>query len=317
MPVTDHRQAMARIVIPGGTGYVGSALAPRLVAAGHDVVVLTRGHPDTVDGVRRVHWDGRTTGPWVQELDGAAAVVHLAGRRVDCRPTRSNVDELIASRVDSVRVVGEALRALAVPPPTWVQLATLAIHGEGGDELITEQTVPSGLGPRQMVTVALAWERAVDWASAPCRRSVLLRAGIAIGGEDDPATQRLAQLVGLGLGGAVAGGQQWVSWLAEGDLLRIVERALDEQVAMDGLYNATAPTPVTNAQMMATYRDALGVRVGLPAPAIATRVGAWLLGSDPALALTGRRAVPHRLLDEGFRFQTTDLAEAVETALAG
>lgn len=306
---------MGRIVIPGGTGYVGSALAPRLVAAGHDVVVLTRGRARTERGIRHVTWDGATTGEWVAEVDGADAVVHLAGKRVDCRPTRRNVDELITSRVDSVRVVGQALREVAAPPPTWVQLATLAIHGEGGDRILTDDTVPSGVGPRQMVTVALAWERAVDWASTPCERTVVLRAGIAIGGDEDPATARLRQLVQLGLGGAVAGGEQWVSWLAEQDLLRIMERALDEQVAMRGVYNATAPGPVTNAEMMATYRDALGVRVGLPAPSVATRVGAWLLGSDPALALTGRRAVPARLLDEGFEFEVTDMAAAVASAL--
>lgn len=306
---------MARIILPGGSGYVGSALTPRLVAAGHDVVVLTRGGDRVADGVRFVHWDGATRGAWVDHLDGADAVVHLAGRRVDCRPTRRNVDELVTSRVESVRVVGEALRHVESPPATWVQLATLAIHGDTGDRVLTDDTVPSGVGPRQMVTVALAWERAVDWASAPCERTVVLRAGIAIGGQDDPATARLGQLVQLGLGGAVAGGDQWVSWLAEQDLLRIIERALDKGHGMRGVYNATAPTPVTNAELMATYRDALGVRVGLPAPALAVRIGAWLLGSDPALALTGRRAVPQRLLDEGFAFEVTDLADAVVRAV--
>lgn len=305
---------MATIVLPGGSGYLGSALTPRLRDRGDRVVILTRGASGVRDGIEHVTWDGRTVGAWSEVLDGADAVVHLAGRRVDCRPTRANVDELVRSRVESVRAVGAAVRAVARPPRTWVQLSTLAIHGEGGDHVITDETVPSGLGPRQMVTVALAWEHAANWAAATTDRAVVLRAGIALGGDDDPATARLRQLVRLGLGGAVGGGEQWVSWLALEDLLRIVLRALDEPT-MRGTYNATAPTPVSNREMMRTYRGLLGVPVGLPSPAAVTRVGAWLLGSDPALALTGRRAVPSRLLDEGFEFTQGSFADAARRAL--
>lgn len=310
---TDHGQW--RIVLAGGSGYLGRHLSRMLVARGDDVVVLTRGRATTVDGVRYVHWDGVTLGPWAAELEGAHAVVHLAGKRVDARPTRRNVDELIRSRVQPVRVVGEAVRACDVPPGVWVQLSTLAIHGDSGDRLLDESVLPTGIGPRQMVTVALAWETAFRQASREIDRTVLLRPGIALGGDDDPATARLRQLCRLGLGGPVAGGRQWVSWLALGDLLRIIVRAIDRD-DVHGLYLATAPEPVTNAEMMRTYRRHLHRRVGLPAPAVATKVGAWLMGSDPALALTGRRGVPRRLLDEGFTFETTSFDDAVATALA-
>lgn len=304
-----------RIVLPGGSGFLGRALARRLTDRGDDVVVLTRGQAGRRDGIEHAHWDGVTLGGWVSALEGAAAIVHLSGRRVDCRPTRSNVAELIRSRVDPVRLVGDALRQMDAPPPVWVQAATLAIYGDGGDDVITEQTPVSGRGPAQMVQVALAWEHAYVDATAGVERAVLLRIGVAVGGDGDPATRRLTTLVRLGLGGAVAGGRQWLSWIALPDLMDGIERAVDDP-AMRGTYLLTAPAPLRNRDVMATFRAALGRRIGLPAPAWLTRLGAPLLNSDPELALTGRRAHPQRLLDMGFLFRHTDFTSTVRAALA-
>jgi len=150
---------MARIVIPGGTGYLGRALASKLLHRGDDVVVLTRGRDRVEGGVRLVHWDAETVGDWIEHLDGADAIVHLNGRRVDTRATRGNIDELISSRVQPVRVIGHALSWCSAPPPVWVQSSSLAIFGDGGDAVIDESTTPSGIGPRKMVTVCLAWCR--------------------------------------------------------------------------------------------------------------------------------------------------------------
>ena len=306
---------MARIVVPGGTGYLGQALATPLRARGDEVVVLTRGPARRGDGWRAVTWDGVTVGDWAAELDGAAAIVHLSGRRVDTRATRANVDELISSRVEPVRVVGEALARCATPPPVWVQSSSLAIFGEGGDVVLDERSTPSGVGPREMVTVCLAWEAAFRLATAGVARPVLLRIGIGLGGAGDPATAKLARLVRLGLGGRVASGRQWVSWVALDDAIAVLLRALDDPT-MEGTYHVTSPNPVTNAEMMATYRRLLGRQLGLPAPALMARVGAPLLGSSASLALTGRRCVPTRLLAEGFTFGQPDFEPAAEAALA-
>lgn len=306
---------MNRIVLAGGSGYLGSHLARVLGDRGDEVVVLTRGQGRTDHDVRYVHWDGAAVGPWAAVLEGAAAVVHLAGKRVDCRPTRSNIDELIRSRVQPVHVIGQAIDRCEDPPEVWVQLSTMAIYGDSDDTPLEEDTPPSGLGPRQMVTVALAWETAFRQVSHTVPRRVLLRAGIALGGEDDPATARLQLLARLGLAGPIAGGDQWVSWIALDDLLRVIVRAIDHR-GMQGLYHATAPEPVTNAQMMEAFRQEVGARIALPSPAILTTIGAWLLGSDPALALLGRRGYPRRLLTEGFEFAITDFTEAVRTALS-
>jgi uncharacterized protein len=306
---------MRRIVIPGGTGYLGDALATELVARGDDVVVLSRGSTSRVPGVRTVHWDASTLGEWATELDGSHAVVHLTGRRVDTRATRRNIDELISSRVQPVRVVGEAMARCSAPPPVWVQSSSLAIFGNGGDTVIDERTTPTGIGPREMVTVCLAWEAAFQLASAGVPRTALLRIGIGLGGKNDPATVKLAQLVRLGLGGRVGSGRQWVSWIALGDLLRVMLLAIDEKW-MVGTYHVTSPNPVTNDEMMRTYRRLLGRRFGLASPAIVANLGAPLLGSSASLALAGRRAVPTRLLEAGFVFSEPNFASAARTALA-
>lgn len=235
---------MARIIIPGGTGYLGRALASKLRQRDDDVVALTRG-PDRVDdGVNMVHWDAETVGDWVEHLDGADAIVHLNGRRVDTRATRRNIDELISSRVQPVRAIGHALSCCASPPPVWIQSSSLAIFGDGGDAVIDESTTPSGIGPREMVTVSLAWEGAFRQASADTKRTVLLRMGIGLGGTGDPATAKLAQLVRLGLGGKVGSGRQWVSWVDLDDLLDVMLRAIDDPT-MKGTYHVTSPNPVT------------------------------------------------------------------------
>ncbi|MBW3651355.1 MAG: DUF1731 domain-containing protein [Actinobacteria bacterium] len=279
------------------------------------MTILTRGRSAPGQRCEFVHWDGRSPGAWARAIEGADAIVHLSGKRVDCRPTRRNLNELIASRVDTVRAVGNALETCDAPPPVWVRLSSLAIFGDGGDAVIDEATPPSGRGPAQMVQVCLAWEAAFAGATAGIPRTVLLRAGIGIGGSGDPATDRLAWLVRRGLGGRAGTGTQWVSWVALDDFLEAMVRAIDDG-SMAGLYHVTSPNPITNAEMMATYRELLGRRVGVPAPAALTYLGAILLGSDPALALTGRRCVPARLLEEGFEFSIPTFPEAVAKALA-
>jgi uncharacterized protein len=305
---------MSKIVIPGGSGFLGKALAARLLERGDEVVILSRSADNGVAGTRTVLWDAESIGPWASELDGADAIVHLTGRRVDVRRTRRNVDELISSRVQPVRVIGGALAQCAAPPPVWVQSSSLAIFGEGGDTIISEASTPTGIGPREMVTVCLAWEAAFHQASAAVERAVVLRMGIGLGGRDDPATAKLAQVVRMGLGGRIGSGRQWVSWVGLDDLLSVMTLAIDDP-AMVGTYHVTSPNPVTNAQMMTTYRRLLGRRIGLQSPAWLVRIGAPLLGSSASLALTGRRVVPTRLLEHGFRFTQLDFERVARSAL--
>ncbi len=306
---------MAKIIIPGGNGYLGLTLGKLLVDRGDEVVVLSRRKSETNDDIRFVQWNGNSLGDWVNELDGADAMVHLTGRRVDVRSNKKNIDDLINSRVQPVRVVGEAIKQVQNKPKLWIQSSSLAIYGNGGDQLIDENFTPDGLGPREMTTVCLAWENAFEMASQNISRKVLLRIGIGLGGKGDPATKKLSQLTKFGLGGKVGNGKQWISWIDLRDLMRIFIRAIDDD-SMNGTYLATSPHPVTNQEMMSSFRNILGKKIGLPTPAIVARLGAPFLGSSGNLALYGRRCIPQRLIDEGFKFEHDDFKDTLRFALS-
>lgn len=294
-----------KIVVAGGSGALGRRLCKDLAERGHEVVVLTRRvRPGPF---RQVEWDGRTVGPWSAELEGSA-VVNLAGELVDRRPTPVNVDLLTRSRVEPTRALVAASRLLSAPVPVWIQASTLAIYGDAGDQVLDE-TAPVAEGPPQMAGVARAWEEAVQDARAD--RLVVLRTGIVLD-NDTPALDRLASLTRWGLGGRVSSGRQWISWIHIEDWLAIVREALESASdGLEGVVHATGPDPVRNADLMAALRVALRRPPAPPTPAVLVRLGAMLLRTDPALALTGRRAVPARLLAGGFRFAHPRLDEAL------
>ncbi|MBX2852820.1 MAG: TIGR01777 family oxidoreductase [Phycisphaeraceae bacterium] len=295
------------IVVAGGTGFLGQGLAKRLEEIGRPVVVLGRHKPKGRCYGRWVYWDGRTVGGWAGELDRASAVVNLAGRTVDCRKTPDRCDEILRSRVDSVNVIGEALRTCGDPPTVWVQAATAHIYGDPPGAVCDESAeFGFGLAP----FVGQRWEAALDAACPPEVRSVVLRTSFVLGntGGAFPVLRRLAR---LGLGGKIGNGKQWISWLHIGDMVRILMRAIDEP-GMSGVYNVTAPQAVTNADFMRRLRQAVGVPIGLPSPGWLVRLGAaTLVDTDPELPLYGRNVVPKRLLDEGFVFEHPDLDAAL------
>lgn len=307
-----------RIVIAGGSGTLGRALSTTLVKRGHDVVILTRsprpGPPDQHRGVRDVLWDARTVGPWKSELDApGTAVVNLAGRLVDARPTPENIADLTRSRVEATIALVEASRQLEHPLEHWVQASTTAIWSDAGEQRLDE-TSPVPVGLPQMTGVAERWEHALD--GARCDHQVVLRTGIVLEA-GTPALDRLLLLARWGLGGAVGTGRQWVSWIHVEDWVRIVLAALGlEQPGLPaGIVIASAPHPVQNAELMRTLRRAVGRPFGLPTPAPLLRLGAALLRTDPALGLTGRHATSRVLDDVGFQFRYPHLEDAVAALL--
>ncbi|NYJ01854.1 hypothetical protein HNR19_002552 [Nocardioides thalensis] len=293
-----------KVVIAGGSGALGRRLCEHLEVGGHEVVVLTR--RPRPGRFRQVEWDGSSVGAWSAELEGSA-LVNLAGELVDRRPTAANVELLTTSRVEPTRALVTASATLAEPVPVWLQASTLAIYGDAGDEVLDE-TAPPADGPPQMAGVAKAWEKSVEGANT--RRLVTLRTGIVLD-NGTPALDRLLSLAKWGLGGRVGPGTQWISWIHIDDWLAIVSFLLDPGTAMAGTVHATGPRPVRNAELMAALRRNVGRPAAPPTPAAMVRLGAVALRTDPALALTGRRAVPARLLDAGFEFDHPDIDEAL------
>jgi uncharacterized protein (TIGR01777 family) len=295
-----------RIVLAGGSGFLGKSLAQVLVARGCEVVVLTR-QPSSQGGLaREVFWDGRQLGSWTESLDGADAVINLAGRSVNCRYNEANRAEINASRVDSVRVVGEAIRRCAHPPRVWIQSSSLAIYGDTGDRWCDE-SAPEGEG--FPVDTCRLWESAFNESPTPGVRRVLLRIGFVLGKEGG-ALQTMGRLTRLGLGGSAGSGRQYISWIHLADMNRIFAAALDRE-DLAGVFNVATPEPVTNAEFTGELRRALRRPWSPPVPAWAVRIGCWLMRTEACLALTGRRCFPERLVRHGFSFRWPRLKDAL------
>jgi hypothetical protein len=303
-----EERAPHKVVLAGGSGTLGRRIASDLAGLGHEVVILTR-EPRPDLPYRQARWDGRTVGEWAAELSGAA-VINLAGQIVDRRPTAANIELLTRSRVEPTTALVRAASELVDRPPVWLQLSTVAIFGDAGETIVDESSEPA-TGPPQMAGVARAWEAAA--ATLPTDRRVLLRCAVVLD-RDTPALDRLGGLTKAGLGGRIGPGTQWFSWLHITDLLAVIRLCLtDDRVS--GTVHATAPQPVRNAELMAQLRRVLHRPIGIPSPAPLVTLGAVLLRTDPALALTGRRCVPTRLRELGFEFAYPDLSGALEHLL--
>ena len=296
---------MKRIILAGGSGFIGQALAPVLLANGYHVVVLGRGAARREAGVDYLQWDGRTLGDWANAIDGAEAIVNLTGRNINCRHTAENRREIIRSRVDSVRVLGDAIAQAAAPPSVFVQTSGVGYYGDTGDHIADEE---AALGSDFTAEVCRQWEGAFNALNLPATRKIILRLGVVLGREGG-ALPVLEKLTRFFLGGAVGSGRQFMSWVHLADVIRMFGAAI-EQTELTGVFNATAPEPVTNSDFMRELRRALHRPWSPPVPAPFARAGAWVMGSDGDLALLSSRCVPRRFLEHGFQFQFPNLRAA-------
>ncbi len=303
-----------KIVLPGGSGQVGQLLARWFGRQGHEVVVLCRSAG--VPAGRVVPWDGRTLGPWAEELDGADAVINLAGRSVSCRYTEANLKQMYDSRIDSARVVGEAIARASRPPRTWLQMSTATIYAHRHDAPNDEATGRIGGGEPDApaywgfsVKIARDWERAQAEVDTPATRKVALRAAMVMSPDRGGIFDVMLGLVRRGLGGSAAGGAQYVSWIHDRDFVRAIDLLLARD-DLSGPVNLAAPGPLPYRDFMAAFRAAWGTGVGLPAARWMLSLGALIMRTDTELVLKSRRVVPGRLLESGFAFDFPAWPEA-------
>lgn len=303
-----------KIVIPGGAGQVGTLLARAFHAAGHEVVVLSR-KPSKAPW-RVLAWDAATLGNWAVELEAAEVVINLAGRSVNCRYTAENRRQIKESRVNSTRVVGEAIARAAQPPRVWLQASTATLYAHRFDAPNDEASgLLGGSEPnapdtwRFSIDVATAWERAATDAVTPHTRKVLLRSAMTMSPDRGGIFDTLLGLVRAGLGGQSGDGRQYVSWIHAQDFVRAIDWLIEHD-SFEGPVNLAAPNPIPNAELMRTLRAAWGIPLGLPATAWMLEIGAFFLQTESELILKSRRVIPGRLLQSGFTFQFPTWAEA-------
>jgi uncharacterized protein (TIGR01777 family) len=303
-----------RIVVAGGSGFLGQALASHFSKEGWEVVILARSPNTSEQAVREVAWDARTAGPWQAELEEAAAVVNLTGKSVNCRYHARNRQEIMDSRTNSTRVLGEAISRCANPPKVWLNASTATIYrhtfGPAWDEGGLVEPTPEAKDAFSL-EVAEAWERVFEEAQTPGTRKVALRTAMVLGMGQNSVFPMLRRLTRLGLGGKMGTGKQFVSWIHEADFCRVVGWLLEHN-DIEGIVNIAAPNPLPNREMMKTLREVCGVPVGLPAATWMLEFGAFFIRTETELIIKSRRVVPGRLLKSGFRFSFPTIHAAFE-----
>ncbi len=282
-------------------------LARHFHEQGHAVSSITRfPRPHAWEAI---HWDTETVGPWANALEGADAVVNLAGRSVNCRYTASNRKAILESRVRTTRLIGEAIGQCVQPPKLWLNASTATIYRHALDRPMDEFSGELGGNEpdaparwRFSIQVATAWEEALQSSHTPETRKVALRMAPVMSPDAGGVFDTLLWLVRCGLGGASGSGEQYVSWIHDIDFIRAIEFLMARNDIF-GVVNLTAPNPIPNAQFMCCLRRSWCTSYfGLPAPEWMLAVGGFLLRTEPELVLKSRRVVPARLLKSGFDF---------------
>ncbi len=295
-----------KIILPGGSGQVGTLLAKAFLGDGHEVVVLSRQPKDAP--WQMLAWDGQTIGPWARVLEGADVIINLAGQNVNCRYHRENRRRIMNSRLDATCAVAKAIAQAQQPPKLWLQASTATIYAhrydQGNDEASGilggfEANVPDTW--RFSIDVARSWEQAAEAAIVPQTRKVLLRSAMTMSPDPNGVFDVLLGLVRWSLGGTNGDGRQFVSWIHDQDFIRAIYWLIDHP-ELEGPVNLAAPQPLPNAEFMRVLRQAWGARFGLPATTWMLELGAWLLRTETELILKSRRVVPGRLIESGFVF---------------
>ncbi|MGP6177650.1 epimerase [Microbacterium sp. A196] len=313
-----------RVVIGGSSGFMGRRLQEKYRAEGREVTTISRSGAD-------LSWSDHSGID--QAIDGAALVIGLAGKSVNCRYTPENRDEIFSSRLQTTAALSHAIQAAAAPPALWVNSSTATIYRHAEDRPMTESSGEIGTG--FSVEVARAWEKAMFADDLPHTRRVALRSTIVLG--HGGVLGPLKNLARIGLGGAqhdgwwpvsrarkAAGtahlpgakhGRQRFSWVHIDDVTRIID-FLEQHPELDGAVNAAAPNPVDNTTFMATVRRVLGVRFGPPMPRWMLELGAIGIRTETELILKSRWVLPEKLVAAGFEFEYPTLEGAVRESFA-
>lgn len=300
-----------KIIIAGGTGFIGNFLKEHFRTKTKELIILSRGEAKKEGNVSYLHWDGKNLGDWKQELEGAEMLINLAGKSVNCRYTEKNKQEIFDSRTYSTLVLGEAVKQLKHPPAVWFNAASATIYRHAEDRPNDEYN--GEYHDDFSVQVCKQWEKTVNSIKLTSTRKIILRIAIVLGAKDG-VLPRFKGLVASGLGGKQGNGEQYFSWIHEQDLVNSIE-FLYNHSELEGVFNCSSPNPVKNKILMKTFRDLLKPAVALPSPAWLLKLGALLIGTETELLLKSRWVLPKRLQEAGYRFQYPDLQPALKELL--
>ena len=288
-----------KIVIAGGTGFIGRYLKEEFNQEGYDVLIISR-------DVNHISWNDN--GALKDALENAEVLINLAGKSVDCRYTKKNKKVILSSRVETTRKLQAIAEQCDHPPKLWINASTATIYRHSEDRAMDEETGETGTG--FSVEIAKAWEAAFFEKNLNNTRKVALRIAITLG-KNGGVMKPYLNLVKFGLGGQQGNGKQMFSWIHVEDLYRIIRFVMQEK-DMEGVYNASAPGPVTNQVFMQALRKKLKPIIYLPSPSIFLKIGAFFINTETELVLKSRWVVPGKLTKAGFQFHYPSLDDALQ-----
>lgn len=302
-----------KVILAGGTGFIGNHLQQFYKSQGAEVAVLSRNANREVNGIRFVKWNGipELNAAWIRELEGADLIVNLTGKNVNCRWNESNRKEIIRSRVDSAHAIGRAIETLNSKPKVWVNMSGADIYSPDIPEIQTEDHHTESKG--FLGEVIRHWEAAALEFSGKETRISVLRTGIVLG-QEGGAFPELLKLAKRGLGGKAGSGKQGFSWIHVLDVVGIIE-FIRTKNQLSGVFNCTSPGVTDNTGFTAELRKSLGAKIGLPAPEFAIRIGAMFMGTEADLILKGPKVRPERLMKAGYQFRFESLDSAIRFLL--
>jgi uncharacterized protein len=300
-----------KVILAGGSGYLGIVLAAHFSKLAKQVVIFTRNPKPANGNITMVYWDGRTIGDWATHLEDSDVLINLTGKSVNCRYNEKNKAEIFASRLDATRVLGEALRLTSIKPKVWFNAASATIYRHAEDRPQDEYNGEIGSG--FSIEVCKQWEQAFADQQVPGVRKIVLRISVVLGSNGGVAGYYL-NLARFGLGGIQGNGKQYFSWVHEDDITGSIDFLLDNP-HLDGAFNIASPKPIQNHELMAVIRKAVGAPFGLPATKWMLEIGTWLLQTETELILKSRWVLPTRLTEAGYTFKVPDIKQAIEKSI--
>ncbi len=303
---------MAKIILAGGSGFLGSHLTSFFLDKGVTPIVLSRGYSGKDNGVVYVQWDGKNSGEWMTELENARALINLSGRSINTTFTKKHKKEILDSRLDSTRILGEAISRCVNPPAAWINGSAIGYYGDRGNEKLTETSAP---GKGFVARVCQEWEETFFTFSTPKTRKIAIRTSLVLH-PGEGALPPLIKLARLGLGGYAGSGRQYMPWIHLQDWVALIGWLIDSEIP-SGPVIAAAPETVTNKQFTRKLRNALKTSIGIPQPALLLQIGGKIIGPDAELILSGQKAYPAIAINHGFSYQFPCLDNALEDLLGG
>lgn len=299
---TKRERMEKKIVLAGGTGFIGRYLAEKFKALSYEVIIISRNNA-------HIQWDNKYEVE--NALNGAEMLINLAGKSVNCRYNQKNKDEILRSRTATTKILGEAILNCENPPALWINSSTATIYRHAVDKSMTENDGEIGTG--FSVDVATSWEKSFFDFQLPNTRQIALRMAIILG-QGGGVMEPFVNLVRFGLGGKQGNGKQMFSWLHVEDLFNII-LFLQNKNELNGVFNCSAPNPVDNATLMKSLRKTMKASIGLPSPEWMLKMGAVLIGTETELILKSRWVIPDKLIKAGYQFKFPFIDGALEDIL--